>query len=56
VYIKVLYPDNIQFGLHRTGIFPFNADAVPREYLLQLKFEKQLNLGILCIKYLLVVN
>jgi hypothetical protein len=56
VFIKVLYPDNIQSGLHRTGIFPFNADAVPREYLLPVEFEKQLNLRILCVKLLLVVN
>jgi hypothetical protein len=32
-YLKALSPENIQSGFRRAGIYPLNADAVPKEYM-----------------------
>ncbi|XP_053391918.1 uncharacterized protein LOC128554649 [Mercenaria mercenaria] len=34
VYSKALSTDNVQSGFKKTGICPFNSDAVPHEYLI----------------------
>lgn len=59
MYTTALTPDNIQFGFHRTGIFPFNADAVHMEYLLPAEvFQDDDNDSqvTLWVKLLLIVN